>query len=675
MTAFGLDEFFALPRLDGLALSPDGRRLVIGVSTAAADGRKFVGSLWEVDPEGQAAPRRLTRSAAGERAPAFAPDGSLLFVSPRPDPDERPGASGDGEPTAALWRLAADGGEAERIAAPKAGVEGFAVARESGDVVFASGAFPGTRTIEEDAERATARREAGVSGQLLDFYPIRWWDHYMPIRERRLFVTAPPAPGAPTPPDDARDVTPVPRRALDDETSFSITPDGRLVLTGWGDEELLRPKVDLVAIDVAGNRRVLATGDGRHDGVAVSPDGRMAVSAFWRWGAVDEPDVVSLWLVDVDAEQPGGRDLTRDFDLRPMAPVWAPDSSAVFFTADDHGHTPLFRVDVATGEITRLTGAGTFTNPCPHPDGERVFALMAAPTSPPKVVVVGARDPDQAARVIPAPGSEFEGPCRVERVSTTAADGTTVESWLTLPPDASADNPAPLLLSIHGGPEASNSGWSWRWNPQVFASHGYAVLGPDPALSTGYGQEFLRRGRGRWGEEPFTDLMACVDAILERPDIDETRTGAGGGSFGGYMANWVAGHTDRFKAIVTHASLWALDQFHGTTDVGTWWEQEFGDIYRDPTRYLENSPNRHVGSIRTPMLVIHGELDHRVPIGEGLRLWTDLRRHDVESLFLYFPDENHWILKPGNSRLWYETFLAWMDHHVLGEEWRAPALV
>jgi dipeptidyl aminopeptidase/acylaminoacyl peptidase len=235
----------------------------------------------------------------------------------------------------------------------------------------------------------------------------------------------------------------------------------------------------------------------------------------------------------------------------------------------------------------------------------------------------------------------------------------------------------PLVMFIHGGPLASWHGWQWRWNPQLLAARGYAVLLPNPALSTGFGQDFVRRGWGRWGSEPFTDIMAAVDAATARPDIDQDRTAAMGGSFGGYMANWVAGRTDRFRCIVSHASLWALDQFHGSTDFGVWWEREFGDFYdaEDRRRYEENSPHRHIGSIKTPMLVIHGELDHRVPISEALRLWTDLRRHGVESKFLYFPDENHWILKPGNVELWYQTVFAWLDQHLLGRPWRRPELI
>jgi dipeptidyl aminopeptidase/acylaminoacyl peptidase len=208
----------------------------------------------------------------------------------------------------------------------------------------------------------------------------------------------------------------------------------------------------------------------------------------------------------------------------------------------------------------------------------------------------------------------------------------------------------------------------------LLAARGYAVLLPNPALSQGFGQDFVRRGWGEWGAAPYTDLMAAVDAAEQLPEIDESRTAAMGGSFGGYMANWIATQTDRFRAIVTHASLWDLDAFTGTTDSAYHWEREWGDPLREPKRYEQNSPHRYADAIRTPMLVIHGDRDYRVPIGEGLRLWYDLQKRAVPSKFLYFPDENHWILTPGNHVVWYETVLAFLAEHVLGEEWRRPEL-
>jgi dipeptidyl aminopeptidase/acylaminoacyl peptidase len=347
----------------------------------------------------------------------------------------------------------------------------------------------------------------------------------------------------------------------------------------------------------------------------------------------------------------------------------------VFFAAYEAGRAPVFRVDVATGVVTRLSADGAFSDLCPSPDGSTLYALRTRISSPQEVVALDTRAPDQDPRRIPTPGVPLTVPGRVEEMVATAADGVAIHSWLVLPEAASEASPAPLVLWIHGGPLGSWNEWQWRWNPWVLAARGYAVLLPDPALSTGYGQAFIQRGWGRWGAEPFTDLMAAVDAAAARPDIDPERTAAMGGSFGGYMANWVAGHTHRFRAIVTHASLWALDQFHGTTDEGHWWECEFGNPYQEPRRYEENSPHRHISRITTPVLVIHGELDHRVPVGEALRLWTDLRRNGVPAKFLYFPDENHWILKPQNARVWYETVIAWLDQHLLGKEWERPALL
>jgi dipeptidyl aminopeptidase/acylaminoacyl peptidase len=231
------------------------------------------------------------------------------------------------------------------------------------------------------------------------------------------------------------------------------------------------------------------------------------------------------------------------------------------------------------------------------------------------------------------------------------------------------------VVKIHGGPLSSWTGWHWRWNPHVFADAGCAVLMPDPGLSTGYGLDMVRRGWGRWGEEPYTDLMAITDAVAARDDIDADHVAAIGGSFGGYMANWMAGHTDRFAAIVTHASLWDLRGFHGTTDVGPEWERQMGDPYTDAARYEAASPHHHLGRIATPMLVIHGSRDFRVPVSEALTLWTGLRRHGVEAHFLHFPDEHHWIAKPANIRLWNDTILAFLSHHLLGEPWSPPALL
>ena len=261
-------------------------------------------------------------------------------------------------------------------------------------------------------------------------------------------------------------------------------------------------------------------------------------------------------------------------------------------------------------------------------------------------------------------------------IDTTAADGRGVRAWVAQPSEASESARVPLVLWVHGGPLASWNTWSWRWNPWLLVAKGYAVLLPDPALSTGYGQDFVQRGWGRWGKEPFTDLMAITDAACALPQIDESRTAAMGGSFGGYMANWIAGHTDRFDAIVSHAGLWALDQFGPTTDVAYYWQREMS-----PEMAVENSPHLFVADISTPMLVIHGDKDYRVPVGEGVRLWFELLSESglpaddegkTDHRFLLFPSENHWVLAPEHAKIWYQVVFAFLSEHVLGETVALP---
>jgi dipeptidyl aminopeptidase/acylaminoacyl peptidase len=436
---------------------------------------------------------------------------------------------------------------------------------------------------------------------------------------------------------------------------------------------------DLVAYDVAtGAARVLTPGDAWYDAPACSPDGRSVAAIRVTRGSPDTAQ--RAWLVLVDLATGSQRTLAADLDRWPNEPVWAPDGWAIFFTADDDGHVAVYRVEVGgddDGRVSRLASEGAYSDLCPAPDGRSLYALRSTIATPPRIVRLDVQGVDQVH--VELVNSIDEGgivtPGIVERLTATAADGTRIGSWLVRPPDASAAKPAPLVVFVHGGPLGSWNSWHWRWNAHILVARGYAVLGPDPAISLGYGQAMIQRGWVDWSGAPFTDVMAAVDGALERPDLDASRTALMGGSFGGYMANWVAGHTDRFRAIVTHASLWELRGFHGTTDTGAFWEYEMGDPYRDPARYIRESPSEHIATIRTPMLVIHGEQDFRVPVSEALRLWTDLRRHGVTARFLYFPDENHWVLKPANARLWYATVLAFLDEHVLGIPFERPALL
>jgi len=672
---FTFDRYLALPRLSALKLSPDGKRLVVAVARPDAEGKKMKTALWQVDPAGRAKPRRITRSAAGESVGTFLRDGSLLFTSARPDPDVKEDPE---HKINALWLLPAEGGEARLLLAPGGGVDGVAAARDADAIVFGAQVHPEAKTLAEDAERAKAREDAGVGALLFESYPIRWWDKWLAPRSRRLFVATPPAADAdPEAKVEPRDLTGDAGPIALVESGIVISPDGKTVHTRWCDYAQ-SPLIleDLVAIDVeTGERRFLTHGDGWYIEPQVSPDGRHLACLRGTFGSPDKADDLALWVIDLATGE--GRGLAPALDLWPEKIVWAPDSTAVHITADRDGGVAAIRVDLADGAVTVLAGDGAYSDLCPSPDGAFVYALRSTVSNPPRIVRLASRTADQSAVELPNGIDEggVAAGSSVERLTATAADGTPVRSWLVLPPGALADKPVPLVVFVHGGPLGSWAGWHWRWNPHLVAARGYAVLMPDPAISLGYGKSMVQRGWGDWGGTPYTDVMAATDAALKRPDLDSSRTALMGGSFGGYMANWVAGQTDRFRCIVTHASLWDLRPFHGTTDSGVAWEREIGDPYREPERYDRQSPATNIAAIKTPMLVIHGEQDFRVPVSEALKLWTDLHRHGVEAKFLYFPDENHWILKPQNSRVWYATVLAFLDQHVLGKDWERPALL
>jgi dipeptidyl aminopeptidase/acylaminoacyl peptidase len=659
-----LDSYVALPRVSGLRLSPDGRRLVVGVATPDRKKTRYVTALWEVDPEGGRSARRLTRSDKGESVAAFTPDGDLLFTSKRPAPD------GDADDTTALWLQPAGGGDARVVANPSGGVSGVVVS-ESGRVVLASEMLPSATGPDNDKDLRDRRTEAGVTAILHEEYPIRFWDHHLGPGRTRLLVGD---PGEET--LSLRDLTGYAGAALD-RTDVDVAPDGRTVVASWlVSEPGGAQRRTLVAIDVtSGERRVLADDvDHEYDGPRISPDGQRVAVVVHRRSGPHDPPYQSMGVVPLA----GGpvEPLTTTWERWPSPARWTPDGAALIVAADHDGRSPLWRIDATTGEPTRLTpDDGAYTDIQVSPDGRWVYALRSAVDAPPAPVRVAA-DGTGTVEPLRGPAPEVPLPGRLEEVTATADDGTPLRAWIAVPHGAGADSPAPLLLWVHGGPLRSWNSWSWRWNPWTAVARGYAVLLPDPALSTGYGDDFVRRGWGAWGAAPYTDLLTVTDAAESRDDIDATRTAAMGGSFGGYMANWIAGHTDRFAAIVTHAALWSLDQMLSTTDLASYWVREM-----TPDMIAANSPHLFADRITTPMLVIHGDKDYRVPLGEALGLWWDLLSRSTAAdgstphRFLYFPDENHWILKPQHAKVWYSTVFAFLAQHVLGEEWQRPDLL
>jgi dipeptidyl aminopeptidase/acylaminoacyl peptidase len=434
----------------------------------------------------------------------------------------------------------------------------------------------------------------------------------------------------------------------------------------------------LMLIDVKdGSRRVLLDDPTYEYGSPVfSPDASRIAFTRERRSTPDHPIDVHLCVLPVDGGEP--EDVAPDWDRWPAsAPVWTTDGRALLVTADDQGRSPIWRIDLETRTPARLTGDdAAYTDLQLSRDGSALYALRSSIGVPPTPVRLDPAALDQQPVRLPSPVADPELPGLVTEVHTEAEDGTPVRAWLVLPAGASAEQPAPLLLWVHGGPLGSWNSWSWRWNPWLAAAQGYAVLLPDPALSTGYGLAAIQRSWGRWGAESYTDTMAITDAAVARDDIDADRTAAMGGSYGGYLVNWIAGHTDRFRGIVSHAGLWALDQFGPTTDAAFYWRREM-----TAEMEAQYSPHLFVDQIRTPMLVIHGDRDYRVPVGEALRLWAELSERGsspdgvLPHRFLLFPDENHWILKPQNAKLWYATIFAFLAHTVRNEPWQVPDLL
>ena len=657
-TAFDPSSFTALGRLTGLVLAPDGRRLVAVRQEPDARSARYVSSLWGIDPSGAAAAVRLTHSEQGEREPAFAPDGALLFVSGRGEEDDE----------AALWRLPA-WGEATVVARLPGGVSAPVVARDSGRVVLSGSRLaddrsggppgdPGAPGDPDEVDRAARkdRRERKLTHVLHDGFPIRHWDHELGDVRPRVFLLERDRP---------RDLFPDTSSELE-RASVSLSADGARLATTWHTRRRHgRPGYELAVLDLAGGGlRRLVPPDGYDYGSPVlSPDGTLLAAVRERPGDYGTPLQVTVVVIPLDSDGPVAELDTGE--LFPSELAWAGDSSRLVVAGDLRGRGALLVAEVASGTVRTLAEDAVYSSVCPA--GDAVYALRSSIGRPPHPVRV---DADGTVTELPAPDPAPELPGRLVEVEATAPDGERVRAWLALPAAASVDAPVPLELWVHGGPFGSWNAWSWRWCPWLTVARGHAVLLPDPALSTGYGDGWFARAWPHRAGAVWADLEAVLDEALRRPDLDAGRTALLGASFGGYLTNWIAGHTDRFRAIVTHAGLWALDQQHTTTDAAWWKTGLFGRPEDHPDWYAENSPDNFAAAIATPMLIVHGNRDYRVPVSEALRLWWDLVSRfdgDPDELphrFLQFTGEHHWITTPGNARTWYETVLAFVGERV-----------
>lgn len=652
-----IEGLLRIPRLASLAAGPDGR-LVAAIQQADEHGSRMVSSLWELDPSGEREARRLTWSAKGESAPRFAADGSLLFTSARPDPT----GSAD-EDVPAIWRLP-ERGEAHVVASAPGGLTLVGVA-DDGSMLATTEVLAGG-SLEDDAEARQARKAAKRTAIWHTGMPIRHWDHEVGETSTRLVHVDPDG--------GMRELTPGADTTSLLDASADLSRDGRRAVTTWttrvaGGET----RTSVAVVDVQPRRRrvlLRATAAQGWSGPRLSPDGtRVAVR---RVTASTSTDTAYSFL-EIHSLG-GGEPVTVEVgDLTVGAYAWVDDARLVV-SGDLHSRGAVLLVDTATGAVRTLVDDAPHGSLAPASDGSALFALrtdMATPPAPVRIPLRGRGAVE--ATTIPAPGRVGALPGRLEWVETEV-DGTAVGGWLCTPKGASTASPAPVMLWIHGGPHGSYNAWSWRWNPWLAVARGWAVLLPDPAMSTGYGHAGLNRGWPRLADVVWRECEALLDRVLERRTLDGDRTALLGASFGGYMTNWIAGHSDRFGAIVTHAGLWALDQQHTTTDAASHKVRVHGLPDQLPEWFRAYSPHHHASAITTPMLVTHGNRDYRVPVSEALRLWWDLvsgwqgSPASMPHRFLQLTDENHWVLRPSNAVTWNRAVLGFCEQHVLGGE-------
>jgi dipeptidyl aminopeptidase/acylaminoacyl peptidase len=365
-----------------------------------------------------------------------------------------------------------------------------------------------------------------------------------------------------------------------------------------------------------------------------------------------------------DRQSGTAKELTAGFDRWVSELVWAPDSKRIFIVAEDRGRE-MIGIAMIDGSGVRPLITGTTSGGLTISGDGATLAFTRSSLAEPAEIFRAQADGTKAAQLTRLNASLLASLdlTPAEEFSYAGARGAQIHGFIVKPPQFDARKKYPLVLLIHGGPQGAwLDSWGYRWNPQMWAARGYVTVLVNPHGSTGYGQAFTEQISGDWAGAVYEDLLKGVDEVIRKGYVDAARMGAAGGSYGGYMVNWMLGHTDRFKAFVSHAGVYNLVSMYGATEELWFPEWEFKGVpWERPELYEKWSPHLHAKNFKTPTLVIHGELDYRVPIGEGLQLFTTLQRRGVPSRLLYFPDEGHWILKPQNSELWYKTVLNWFD--------------
>jgi dipeptidyl aminopeptidase/acylaminoacyl peptidase len=662
---YSVEQHIELHRLAEVACAPDGSWLAVTVHRLDRERSRYVSDLWKLPIDGSS-PVQLTRGDSRDNSPCFRRDGSLAFLSNR-QPNEIKGDD-EADKRMQVWVLPAQGGEPQQLTDEPLGVGAFRFARAADRLVVLAPVLPGV-PLDQQRKTAVDRHKHGPTARRFVRQPTRHWDNWLddgaPSEATHLIVYRAPLGGTL---DSRVDLTPLATREFAIEPDFDITTSGRLVAITRAIPSADRcddSDVLLIDTDTAAARAVGSEASANCQWPRFSPDGR-TLSIVRSLRSPQQAPHPSLELIDVASGQRAP--CAADWDRWPAQPEWSTDGNSLLVCADDMGQTPVFAIEIRNGAVRKLPSArsGTHAQLVALPDG-RIAGLRSSVLQPPEVVVLGLGANDEARQLAPLSGCEAATWAVREELTATSSDGAPIQTLL-IKPAAESATALPLVLWIHGGPMAmSGDGWHWRWNPLLLVAQGYAVALANPRGSTGFGQKFVQGIWGNvWGDHCYRDLMAVTDALCKRPDIDGRRVAAMGGSFGGYMANWIGTQTERFRCLVSHASIVNMAAFTGVTDHPPDWYLEMGgeNPYLDARHFDRFAPMRYIHQWRTPTLITHGERDYRCPVSEALSLFEALQYHGVPSELMVFPDENHWILKPRNIVAWYQAVLEFTQRHL-----------
>jgi dipeptidyl aminopeptidase/acylaminoacyl peptidase len=694
--AMSFEDFAAVRGVSDPQLSPDGSRVLYAVRTTDVGANKRATRTYVV-PSAGGSPQEFPGGAAVASEARWSPDGArVAYVA-------------DGQ----LWIADASGSNARQLTNLSGGANGPVWSPTGDRIAFVSGVYPECADDVCNAARQKAASDTKVKAHIADNLMYRHWNAYDEGTRSHLFVVR-------TDGSDLRDLVPrapydVPPGPFGGSEGYAISPDGREVAftakdQGRADAWTTDVNLYVVPIDGSAAPAVLtAANRGADQNPVYTPDGRFILYAS-QARAGFESDRFRLMTYDRASRR--SKELTPGFDRGADAYLVTPDSRHVLVLAQNRGRDAIYHVPLdataSTARPTLLVSERNNTAPAISGDGRTIVWLRDAADRPPEVwtgMLTGSSSdrPAMAAMqeievstsgaktdgrsvailrdgmaVLRARQLTHENDALISQLALNPAEdfwyrganGDSVHGFVVKPPQFEPGKRYPLLLLIHGGPQGAwFDSWGSRWAPQMFAAGGYGVVMINPHGSTGYGQKFVDAVSKDWGGQAYVDLMRGVDVALARNRwLDSTRMAAAGGSYGGYMANWLEGHTNRFKAIVSHAGVFNLEAMAGATEEQWFTDAEFGGPWWKPgamaSQYRKYSPHLSAAHFKTPMLVIHGELDYRVPYTEGLSLFTALQRQGVPSRLVVFPDEGHWILKPQNSQLWWKEMHGWLGRYL-----------